>query len=414
LSANVNTLGKKNKSNDALDSKEEMSDGRFQSKDSGYEGLDERREPRHASNKPIISSTYSNVKKVTLGKTPGSGVLLTNPINSNFQNELSMKLKSITSNKEQQIDSGLKVSNNSVNPKTMYQSEPLSNSTATTSLSSASSCTSNSDLTLKKDNFNNNKRFLAPLANADLNDIEQNSQNPSYSLLKTTLNINGTTADQQQPAANGVAGILSKSQTKLNGASHNINYNSYKPPILKPKPRGNNNLQVNGCSQQANKKILNTTFDSVHNHSADPLLNHTSPSTSVTDVSSTNLTPQHCNNMNNQQRNLAQRLAQGAAANATSTQNITPKATTTFSANPIGDGTAQPIYSTTKINTNANDHLVTTTYTNGNGNTLMRTFNNAGVSTYETTTLNRKPIIKKQPADDSRTLERRHVKNSEC
>lgn len=264
---------------------------------------------------------------------------------------------------------------------------------------------------------------MAPLANTDLNDTDQN---PSYSLLKATLNINGSaTADQQQSSqASCAAGscLLSKSQTKLNGASHNINYNSYKPPILKPKPRGNtsNNLQVNGggsgSSQPANKKILNTTFDSVHNHSADPLLNHTSPSTSVTDVSSTNLTPQHCNNSSNiQQRNLAQRLAQGAAANVTSsTQNIMPKATTTFTANPIGDGTVQPIYSTTKINTNANDHLVTTTYTNGNGNTLMRTFNNTGGSCYETTTLNRKLIIKKQPVDDSRTLERRHVKNSEC
>lgn len=359
-----NTL-KKNRSTDALETKEDA-----------FNELDE------TQRKPIIASTYSNVKKITNNT----------PINSSFQNELSMRLKSINKEPEQ----SLKVNNNPINSnKIIYQSEPMSNSTATTSLSSASSCTSNSDLTIKKD-FN---KRLAPLANNDTND----DNNPSYSLLKTTLNINGTDS------------TLSKSTTRVNGATKlNTDYNSYKPPILKPKPRANN---IYGPT----KKHLNATFESIHNQSGDPLLNQTSPCTSVTDVSSTNCTPQHYNSnivddiTSNQLNNLVKNNYKTATIQRNASSS-TPKATTTFTTNPIGDG-SQLIYSTTKINGNVND-LVTTSYVNGSGNSLMRTFGN---NSYETTTLNRKNTNKKDETNKfpdvnnaTRTLERRHVKNSEC
>jgi hypothetical protein len=395
LNSNL-TLKKNNKSNDALEIKEDFN----------IITTDERQQRNNNTSKPIISSTYSNVKKIT----PSTNGLLTtnntnssnNQINSNFQNELSLKLKSITSNKEQQQQQNNSSpnttpttinTNNTVNNK-IYQSEPLSNSTATTSLSSASSCTSNSDLTLKKDinNFpNTNTKRLAPLATNNDTNSDIDNTNQSYSLLKTTLNINGTTNN--------------------------------KPPILKPKPRGTaNNYQLNGVV--VNKKILNTTFDSVHNQSTDPLLlNQTSPTTSVTDVSSTNCTPSH------------QEHAVGATVDdhitAVQLNNLVknnnnyrtatlsrPKATTTFTNNTINGDPNQAIYSTTKINATNNDHIVLTTYTNGNGNSLLKTFGSNNNNNYETTTtLNRKTKNLLDPIPkfpDSRTLERRHVKNSEC
>lgn len=394
---NSNLTLKKNKSNDALEIKEDFN----------IITTDERQQ-RNNTSKPIISSTYSNVKKIT----PSTNGLLTtnntnssnNQINSNFQNELSLKLKSITSNKEQQQNNSSPNvtpttinTNNSINNK-MYQSEPLSNSTATTSLSSASSCTSNSDLTLKKDtnNFPNTNKRLAPLAtNNDTNgDIDNTNQ--SYSLLKTTLNINGTTNN--------------------------------KPPILKPKPRGTaNNYQLNGAV--VNKKILNTTFDSVHNQSTDPLLlNQTSPTTSVTDVSSTNCTPSHQHAVATVDDHITAVQLNSLVKNNNNNNNYRtatlsrPKATTTFTNNTINGDPNQAIYSTTKINATNNDHIVLTTYTNGNGNSLLKTFgsnnSNNNNNNYETTTtLNRKTKNLLDPIPkfpDSRTLERRHVKNSEC
>lgn len=413
---NANTIKKLNKSNDALETKEDH-DIKYR-EENGYDGLDEKRA------KPIISSTYSNVKKITVNTNSISKMPL------DFQNELNSRLKSITTNKEQQ-ETTLKVNANG-----KFQSEPMSNSTATTSLSSASSCTSNSDLTLKKDNFqsnNTNGKRLAPLVtNSDI-ESEAATPNPNYSLLKTTLNgvseTNGT-----------------KSQAKING----VNYNSYKPPILKPKPRTNNIYQMNGNCNGAVpvKKHLNTTFESIHNQSTDPLLNQTSPSTSITDVSSNNCTPQHYNSNLNEDISAAQlnslvknnsyrtatigRPVHQNGTNSTTTSNNTLKATTTFTTNPIGDGT-QLIYSTTKINgMNINDHLVTTSYMNNghaNGANTLKTFSNSNGSVYETSTLNRKPTVKKldelnkfpdvavngsASSSAMRTLERRHVKNSEC
>lgn len=91
------------------------------------------------------------------------------------------------------------------------------------------------------------------------------------------------------------------------------------------------------------------------------------------------------------------------------------KATTTFGPSSNTDNL---VYSTTKINGNANGDLIAS-YTNAaNVNGTIRT-------TYESTTLNRKnthqPSIdeeisaaKKTPSHQSRTLERKHIQNSEC
>ena len=216
----------------------------------------------------------------------------------------------------------LKVKNLIPSTTSFNQSEQLSNSTATTSVSSsASSCASNSDLVIK------NKRPLPPTP----------LETKSYSLLKTTISV---------------------SANESNGGKS-------KPPILKPKPRNN----------------------SAHNQSVEPLLNgkFESPNTSVTDVSSTNCTPQHCN------VNLLEEIGQA--------NSMLNKKLSNQSNNP------NSIYSTIKLNCDYPTNAVPT----------LKTFS----PNYENRKKSPTSIDDEIKAINSRqnvtrTMERRHVKNSEC
>lgn len=248
--------------------------------DSKYRLEENYEDLRHQRILNKVSNTYSSVKK-------SSHMPLTNkalfgaapPMQSDFKNELNLKLKSF--NGKDLADSSY--GNGS---KENYQTEQQV-STATTSLSSASSCTSN--IEIHKDNG----AKLAPLAN----DHSEQSNKPSstYSLLKTTLNVKGAseTLDAAMNQFNS-GNTLRKSQTKINSQCTN------KPPILKPKPRPNNTPLTS-----VPKSKYSPYDNSVHNQSGDMLINgnfketslQTSPSTSVTDVSSNNLTPQHNNNI---------------------------------------------------------------------------------------------------------------------
>lgn len=324
--------------------------------------------------------------------------------------------------------SNSKVSNNPINNSQQHhynQSEQLSNSTATTSVSSASSCVSNSDLNLKDASKN--------LAQND----DAFSSNKGYSLLKTTINMNNDPAADQSGHIK-TNGTLPKN-TRVNSHNGTLNRPSAvnKPPILKPKPRNNNIYQAN--SHGSRKNQMNTS-DSVHNQSIEPLLLNretslqTTPSTSVTDVSSTNCTPQHINinpieeiaiKQNHHLKQNGQTLPRSRSNSLTRLNNSQPaqvkqvtngtvtKATTTFTAN---GNESSPIYQSVRIN---NGEVVTSSANS------MKTFSNP----YDNNTLNKKQInFKKNLAtiDDEissasntanktqRTLERRYIKNSEC
>ena len=339
-------------------------------------------------------------------------------MNSNFQNELTLRLKSISSNKEQQQQQ---------NPELISQKKPQtteSNSTVTTTLSSASSCTSNSDLILPKPpqpSFNNTNTIKRPLdLNPSLTNIESN--NKQFSLLKTTLNM---TSQNDNETHSDTLGRQNRHPT--NGLTPKINNgmiygtNTYKPPILKPKPRNN-------IYQTMSRKMI-ANSESVHNQSVEPLLKetslHTSPSTSVTDVSSNNCTPQHYTTNLVEEINKVQQTAR-SRSNSLSRQhqnnnnnnhhssqglNNNTKATTTFATSANGNSI---IYSTTKIN--GNQEI-------SNNAPTMRTFN----ANYENSTLGRKLSQKKtngtleeginkisQNSAAQRTIDRRHIKNSEC
>lgn len=327
--------------------------------------------------------------------------------NNMFQAELNQKLKSINTNPNQLQPNG-------------DQHHQMSNSTGTTSVSSASSCASNSDLIIKRESTNGGGGSGA-------------ENGKTYSLLKTTINMNGqTSTPNTNPNQTGTLGRQSK------------------PPILKPKPR-NNGIYQTVNNNGTLKKHLNTTSDSLHNQSTEPLLNgnhhqstnhnnnhhnhhqnglslQTSPSTSVTDVSSTNCTPQH--NQSNLVEELTLKSTQltrsrsnSLTRNGTNNTNTISKVTTTF-----GPTTNNVLYSTVKTNNE-------TTTTNG----PLKTFSPSTTNTYEslsnTANRNRNLIgVKKNPSpvEDStprpnttyetlpnrihtqqRTMERRHVQNSE-
>ncbi|CAF0842396.1 unnamed protein product [Brachionus calyciflorus] len=257
------------------------------------------------------SSKYSSVKRVN---NP-----IQNKLNSNFQAELSQKLKSI--NNEEIYSKNLKVKNTIPTVSSFNQSEQLSNSTATTSVSSsASSCASNSDLIIK----NKNNLLQRPLPPTPI-------ESKNYSLLKTTISVNSDN------------GTLGKN----------------KPPILKPKPRTN----------------------SGHNQSIEPLLNgkFDSPNTSVTDVSSTNCTPQHCN-LN---------LLEDVGSKNTMNRKVNPNS----------------IYSTIKLNCDYTPSNVT-----------LKTFspNYENRAKKSPTSIDDEIKAINSRVNVTRTMERRHVKNSEC
>ena len=394
-------------------------------------------------NNAKISSTYSDVKKSTQALTNKS--IFSAPANqNNFKNELSLKLKTINTTKEL-VESTTNISNSTL--KKPYTNEQ--SSTATTSLSSASSCTSNSEML--KDTNTLNKR-LAPLA-CDLTEsvmdntgsitaTSNSNNNKAYLLIKTTLN--GSNEQNEFENTNQLEKGLRKSQTKLNGSVNCV----AKPPILKPKPRANN------FHQQNSKKPMNSTFDSIHNQSGEQLLNnisnfketslHTSPSTSVTDISSTNCTPQHYNanlldditsaQINNLVKQTNSSTLQRMQTRPTQSGTLKPtskKAITTFTTAANVDGL---IYSTTKLS----GDLITSYTNNANINGTLRTFNhnfNSNNNCYEFSTLNKKINLKKSLEENlnnkstssinnlnksndlnlnQRTLEKRHIQNSEC
>lgn len=244
-------------------------------------------------------------------------------VNSNFQAELNQKLKSINKN-DDIYSKNLKVKNlpstNSFN-----QSEQLTNSTATTSVSSsASSCASNSDLIIKSNTL---KRPLPPTP----------IETKNYTLLKTTISV--TKSENSTPA-------------------------KAKPPILKPKPRTN----------------------SAHNQSIEPLTNGKpdSPNTSVTDVSSNNCTPQHYN------ANMIEQIGQVNSI----LKNTLPK-----KANP------NAIYSTIKLNCDYSTNLTP------NLKTFSPNYENRKKSP---TSIDDEIKLINSRGTLSKTIERRHVKNSEC
>jgi hypothetical protein len=195
-----------------------------------------------SSRHQIVPNTYGSIRKQHQQQPT-----LTN----NFQNELNTRLKTINSSTKSDTNHlySKNYGNGAPYPpantnNTLNVNEPAcvkinssNNSTATTSISSASSCTSHSDLVNNKPPIDTN-----------------------YSLLKTTLNVPSLPTQ--------------------------------KPPILKPKPK---NLIINNYATEATKNEQNANPNppqvTHHLHSSF----NTSPSTSITDVSSTNCTPQHFN-----------------------------------------------------------------------------------------------------------------------
>jgi hypothetical protein len=245
-------------------------DSKYHLEEDAYEDL------RVSRNYNRIASTYSNVKKSTplTNKELFGGPPLPHD-NSSFKNELNLKLKSYNTQIEQSF-------------------------TATTSLSSASSCISNSELIKETNPPVKGRNGPAPLASnlteslTSTNTMQGHSSNGSsggssghYSLLKTTLNVKGASEALENSLA---------MQSLRKSATTNC---TTKPPIVKPKPKATNNpYHTNPISK------LRQAFpgESAHNQSGEHLIGNfketslsTSPSTSVTDVSSNNLTPQHNN-----------------------------------------------------------------------------------------------------------------------
>ena len=381
---------KRNKSNEGLTNDDELRLYQQLKDENNYDDLDRTDTAnligsRQSSAKKPVINTYSHVKKIT-----NKNSLINNSntnLNTNFQNELTLRLKTISSNKEQ-------LEKQQQNQQENQQQKPLveSNSTATTSLSSASSCMSNSDLILSKKEPNQQQQHL-PTNNPIKRPIDLEPNNKNYSLLKNSNN------QIEAESSNNNSGTLGRQiKPMMNGSVKNgvvYGTTTYKPPILKPKPRGN--IYQSSLGGTIGRRLQNG--DSLHNQSVEPLLKetslHTSPSTSVTDVSSNNCTPQHYTS------NLVEEISRVNQQQ----QQHSAKATTTFATTPNGNSI---IYSTTKIN--SNQEVCAT----------MRTFN----VNYENSTLNRKA---KKPDEEAskvgqqqhqtmaqRTLDRRHIKNSEC
>lgn len=367
---------------------------------------------------------YDNCDELSSKFKESNKILFGNAKNS-FQAELSQKLKTINKeDKNAEIYSKNIKTQNTSNPKqtlmpsaSYTQSEPLSNSTATTSVSSASSassCSSNSDLIIKRDSVYATTKRPQPPPLPPSQSFTTNS-NKEYSLLKASINLN---------EINTISGTLKRGQvTKPTQNQNTLD----KPPILKPKPRN----QVYQTNQMIKKSHLNSTSESIHNQSAEPLLNQASPSTSVTDVSSTNCTPQHynatlieeigyANSILNRQNTLTRSRSNSL------TKNLNAKAVTTTFGAKTTTAVANPnlVYSSVKINAEFLNN------SNIQPNVTMKTF--SPNSHYDSSTIGRKQstgLVKKNltSIDDqisamnsmggganARTLERRHVKNSEC
>jgi len=299
-----------------------------------------------------------------------------NKLDSNFKNELSLKLKSINTNRDDDLYSknysNVKYSNtlskNGVlangNPYVSNQ-EHLSNSTATTSVSSASSCASNCDLIIY-----NSKTTTTTSTLLNGNNSNQNEKN--YSLLKTTLNGSETAAITSTSTANKI----------FNGGVH-------KPPILKPKPR---NYSTNPMLNQSGEPLMikETSLQA-------------SPSTSITDVSSTNCTPQHymeqdfaCKSRQVFPRSRSNSLTRTKNVQNTKVNNNTNYSTMSSNMKTFGSAAnqsaQQPNYQTLSSNGTLKKNLVTIDDEISALNTNARLNNN----------------------NYTKTLERRQIKNSEC
>ena len=186
--SSANYLG--NKSNDALvmaqDEEEDDDEHDYQEEDAQIEELNEEDDqPRHqqrqtnnySNGKP--ANAYNSVKKAGNAASPHNPV--SKVANSHFQNELSIRLKSINSDKETKPNTAsIHVANNAsahnTNADMIYSKNyainvngaalkitASNNSTATTSISSASSCASNSDLIISTSSASNSsKRGVTP------------------------------------------------------------------------------------------------------------------------------------------------------------------------------------------------------------------------------------------------------------
>jgi hypothetical protein len=298
-----------------------------------------------------------------------------NKLDSNFKNELSLKLKSINTNRDDDLYSknysNVKYSNtlskNGTNGNNYASNqEHLSNSTATTSVSSASSCASNCDLIIY-----NSKTTTSTLLNGNNN--TNNEKN--YSLLKTTLNGSESAAITTTAAA---------TNKMLNGGVH-------KPPILKPKPR---NYSTNPMLNQSGEPLMikETSLQA-------------SPSTSITDVSSTNCTPQHymeqdfaCKSRQVFPRSRSNSLTRTKNVHNNNNNKVNNNATYNTMTNMKTFGptanqpSTQPNYQTLHSNGTLKKNLVTIDDEINALNTNARLSN----SNY------------------TKTLERRQIKNSEC
>jgi hypothetical protein len=364
--------------------------------------------------------------------------------NQNFKNELNQRLKSINNKTENKTPEPTSLNQNDMLYSKNYSSSKLNtnnkpnnlavqlnsngttnenSSTVTTSVSSASSCSSNCDL-----NVNTSaKQKLTSLNNANID------KNKNYSLLKTTLNGNSSSNTE-------IINETNKSQTKLN--ENNLTNGTNKPPILKPKPRtNNNNYQTNPNF----KKQLNSTSDSLHNQSNDPLLLlketslQTTPSTSVTDVSSNNCTPQHYNsnlidditpvvNNNNQNKfikhkgtnNNNNQMPRSRSNSLTRSNNKLNGQQSQQNLNkPNSNKVLTNGYSTLNSNKSLNNSnggqtTVLKTFTNGNNISLYERINNTNMASIDDEINMTKAKQSNGNLMQQRTLERRVVKNSEC
>jgi hypothetical protein len=387
----------------------------------------------------------SNKNKNNNNNSYGNNIKLkTIQQNQNFKNELNQRLKTInktdsttpeppTINQNDMLYSK-NYSSAKVNTNIKPNSLPVqlnsngttneNSSTVTTSVSSASSCSSNSDL-----NVNNNIPTKQKLTS--LNNNNNVDKNKNYSLLKTTLNGNSNSNTE-------IINETNKSQTKLNETLTN---GTNKPPILKPKPRANNNYQTNPNF----KKQLNSTSDSLHNQSNEPLLLlketslQTTPSTSVTDVSSNNCTPQHYNsnliddltpvvnnNNNNQNKlikqkvsnNISNQISRSRSNSLTRSNNKLNGQQSQQNLNKPNSNKVMNGYSTLNNkslnNSNGGQTTVLKTFTNGNNISLYERINNTNMASIDDEINMTKAKQSNGNLLQQRTLERRVVKNSEC
>ena len=212
--------------------------------------------------------------------------------------------------------------------------------------------------------------------------------------MKTTLNSNVNPQQQQQQQANVPA------------------VPAQKPPILKPKPKSTNIY----ATPHSNNNSL-----SAHNRSTEPLLNsttaanvaaailssfNTSPSTSITDVSSNNCTPQHNLNGIDEAGSLplsCNIVKHTTFGNGAITTKVTTTTTTTANT-PLANASLGAGGYYESVN------LLNGTMGRGHKNGMNAVSIDEEIMAVKSNNNNNN----NNSSFMSRTLERRHVKNSEC